>query len=262
MFSPARAIASASVRPTEGLPVLSLTCAVKTLDTPRFMGGLRRGRILGAINHRYRVATKPEIRTGPAKSNMLKRSMPISAATLTTSRFVDVPMVVAIPPTILANPIGIRVPDGDTPVLTATPISIGNISTTIGVLLIKALRKAVMNRVSSNERAGLLRHDFASMRPTGSNAPVLIRPWPTTINADTAIRARLPKPKKKSLGLITWPSDSNGKSWNPVASTTSTTRLVVSIGMLSRVNSTNATRIMIITASACMLGRASSSICL
>ena len=38
---------------------------------------------------------------------MLKASIPMSAATLTTSRLVDVPMVVAMPPRMLAKPIGI-----------------------------------------------------------------------------------------------------------------------------------------------------------
>ena len=117
---------------------------------------------------------------------MLKRSIPISAATLTTSRFVDVPMVVAMPPTMLAKPIGISVPDGDIPVLTATPISMGSINTTIGVLLINALRKAVINNVSNKDMAGLRRQDLASIRPIGSSAPVLIRPWPTIISAQTA----------------------------------------------------------------------------
>ena len=38
---------------------------------------------------------------GPRKSNMLKASIPMSAATLTTSRLVEVPMVVAMPPRII-----------------------------------------------------------------------------------------------------------------------------------------------------------------
>ena len=224
------------------------------------MGGSRFGSIFGATNHRYRTATVPAARTGRLKSNILKGSIPMSAATLTTSRFVDEPMVVAMPPMMLAKPIGINELEGAAPVLTATPISIGSISTTMGVLLINALRKAVMTMVISSDKAGLRRHNLANRRPTGSSAPVLIRPWPTTINADTAIRARLPKPAKKSLGLRTWPSDSKGKSWKPIARTTSTTRLVVSIGMFSRVNNASAITIMIITASACMFGKASSSI--
>src|SRR5665811_1366622 len=98
------------------------------------MGGERFGSILGANNHRYRIATEPATNTGPAKSNMLKRSIPMSAATFTTSRLVDVPMVVAMPPTMLAKPIGSREQEGDIPVLTVTPIMIGNINTTMGVL--------------------------------------------------------------------------------------------------------------------------------
>ena len=186
--------------------------------------------------------------------------MPMSAATLTTSRLVDVPMVVAMPPMMLAKPIGISVPDGETPERIETPINMGSINTTMGVLLMKALSVAVIRMVNNKETAGDLRHSLPRKRPTGSSAPVRIRPCPTSISPQTATRALWPNPRKKSLACSTLPSASNGNSVKPTVMTTSTTRLVVCSGMVSRVNRTRAPMINIITASACVLGSASSSI--
>ena len=116
-------------------------------------------------------------------------------------------MVVAIPPRMLAKPIGISVPVADAPVRTATPIKMGSISTTMGVLLMKALSTAVISKVRISDMPGPRRHRRARNRPTGSRAPVLIMPWPTIIRAETAIKARLPKPRKNSLGRTTPVSD-------------------------------------------------------
>ena len=57
------------------------------------------------------MATPPAMAAGRAKSNMPKRVMPRSSATLTTSRLVEVPIVVVMPPTMVANAIGISTPD-------------------------------------------------------------------------------------------------------------------------------------------------------
>ena len=73
----------------------------------------------------------------------------------------------------------VYMPEGESPVRTATPIRIGSISTTIGVLLMNALSTAVIRMVTSRERTGPLRQSLASKRPTGSSAPVWISPWPT-----------------------------------------------------------------------------------
>ncbi len=160
-----------------------------TLDWLSCMGATRAGIMRGAISQRYVMAKAAPIEAGPMKSNILNSSMPMSAATLTTSRLVDVPMVVAMPPRMLANPMGISVPVGETPARMPMPTRMGNISTTIGVLLMKALRKAVIMMVNSRESIGPLRQTLARNRPTGSSAPVRIRPSPTIISAHTAIRA-------------------------------------------------------------------------
>jgi len=103
-------------------------------------------------------------------------------------------MVVAMPPTSVAKPIGISTPEADLPVRRLTLTRIGNSSTTMGVLLTKALRVPPTTRVSNSEKAGLMRHIFASTRPTGSSAPVRTIPCPAIINAQTATSASWPNP--------------------------------------------------------------------
>ena len=84
---------------------------------------------------------------GTIKSKMPKELMPKSFAALSTSRLVDVPMVVVMPPNRVASPIGINMPDAFVFVLTATETKIGSNKTTIGVLLIKALKIAPISNV-------------------------------------------------------------------------------------------------------------------
>ena len=80
---------------------------------------------------------------------MPNRSIPMSAATATTSRLVEVPIVVPIPPTKVAKPMGNRMPEVGLWFRMAAPISMGSIKTTMGVLFIKALRKAPRISVAS-----------------------------------------------------------------------------------------------------------------
>ena len=57
-------------------------------------------------------------------------------------------MVVAMPPNKVANPTGMRISEGGILLRAATPISIGNRSTTIGVLFRKALSIAALTKVT------------------------------------------------------------------------------------------------------------------
>ena len=107
-------------------------CAWKIRFDVSAIGGLRTGIRRGATNHRYKIATNAANPTNGRKSNMAKRSIPISAATATTSRLVDVPIVVPIPPIRVANPIGSSTPEVGLLLRAAAPINIGSISTTIG----------------------------------------------------------------------------------------------------------------------------------
>ena len=118
------------------------------------MGGLRSGSSLGATNHRNTIPKLPTMTAGSAKSNMLKRSRPWSWAIATTSRLVDVPMVVAIPPTRVASPMGIRMADGANLLRTATPTSMGRSMTTMGVLLRNALSTPLATSVTRLARQG------------------------------------------------------------------------------------------------------------
>ena len=181
---------------------------------------------------------------------MPKRRMPRSAATLTTSRLVDVPMVVPMPPIRVASPMGIRMPLGELAVRRHTLMSMGSSRTTIGVLLMTADSAAATTSVTRNDRNGSLPQKRLSIRPTGSSAPVRMRPWPSTISAQTAISASWPNPEKSS----TVRKPSNGNSENPRASTASSPRLVTSRRARSRLNSASATTVVSMAASACMLG--------
>ena len=113
----------------------------------------------------------------------------MSAATETTNKFVEVPIVVHIPPTSVAKPIGINTPEGERFVRNETLTKIGNSSTTTGVLLINALSTAPSTSVNNKDNIGLMRHSFASDRPIGSSAPVRTNACPAIINAHTAISA-------------------------------------------------------------------------
>ena len=137
---------------------------------------------------------------GAAKSNMPNRSIPSDAAMLTTSRLVEVPMVVAMPPTSVAKPIGISTPAADWPVLRHTLINMGSSKTTMGVLLTKADSTAPTTSVAAKERNGMRFQAPARKRPIGSRAPVRTRPWPTIISPQTATSASWPKPKNSASG--------------------------------------------------------------
>ena len=74
-------------------------------------------------------------------------------------KLVEVPMVVAMPPTRVAKPMGIRILLGDLLVRRHTDMRIGSNSTTMGVLLIKAERTAPITKVSSNDSTGSRPHN-------------------------------------------------------------------------------------------------------
>jgi hypothetical protein len=118
------------------------------------------------------MAMQATMAAGIKKSNICILRRPMSAATDTTSRLVEVPMLVLMPPTRVAKPMGINMPEDDAPVRNDTLISIGNNNTTMGTLLTKALRKAPMMSVSNMLSAGLSFHRRARLRPSGSSAPV------------------------------------------------------------------------------------------
>ena len=96
----------------------------------------------------------------------------MSAATDTTSKLVEVPMVVALPPNKVANPMGMSTDEAGFPVRKETLIRIGRNRTTTGTLLIKALINALTTSVSSKETVGLAFHKRAMTLPAGSSAPV------------------------------------------------------------------------------------------
>ena len=119
----------------------------------------------------------------------------------TTSRFVDVPMVVAIPPSSTASPTGMRTDDGESLLRTATPMSIGSSMMTIGVVLTKELSTPAMIRVSRLARTRLRLQALASAPASGCRAPVVSMPLPSIIRAQIVISAWWPKPERKACGV-------------------------------------------------------------
>lgn len=195
---PLFSISSARVLPFAKPSSSTNRCAENTRGEVSDKSVLRTGSKRGAINHKYSIPIPAAMAVGMKKSNICRRRIPMSAATDTTSRLVEVPMVVLMPPTSVAKPIGINIPEADVFVRNETLIRIGSNSTTIGTLFTKALSIAPTISVNSSESCGLIRHRRARPRPTGSRAPVRTSPCPAIMSAVTATRASWPKPRKKS----------------------------------------------------------------
>ena len=125
---------------------------------------------------------------------MPKRSSPISAATDITSRLVDVPIAVPIPPMEVARPTGIRMPDEGTRLRKDTVIRMGSSMMTIGVLFRNALRIATLMSVASRASRGFAFQARAIARASGWSTPVVSIPLPRIISAAIVISASWPNP--------------------------------------------------------------------
>lgn len=132
----------------------------------------------------------------------------MSRATDTTSRLVEVPMVVTVPPITVARPKGMSTPEGEDLALSVTPTRIGSSMTTIGVLFTTALSAPATTMVKRSETTGAVCQTRARMRATGCSAPVVSSPFPSTMSAHTATSASWPKPAKRSDGRTGPPSPS------------------------------------------------------
>jgi hypothetical protein len=91
-------------------------------------------------------------------SNMAMSATPRSRVIPTTSRLVEVPMVVDMPPMIVARPIGSMNPDAGSCVRRAMPTRIGIMSTTIGVSLTNALMTNTATSMSNSAIFGRFDH--------------------------------------------------------------------------------------------------------
>ena len=108
--------ASDRVLPSAKLPSRMRRWAVNTRGEASISGVLALGQQARRDQpQEERCRPQPAIAAGTMKSNMPMRRSPMSAATDTTSRLVEVPMVVAVPPISVANPIGISTADGEVP---------------------------------------------------------------------------------------------------------------------------------------------------
>lgn len=160
--------------------------------------------------------------------------MPMPSATPATSRLVDEPMSVMLPPRMATKESGIR--NRLAAMLAREPIAeiTGSMMTTSGVLFMKAdsppaaISSAAM--VVSGRMAALL----ASLRVTPSTAPVWNSPWPTTSSASTEIRAGLAKPASSAWGMsASAPAPSSGANWKSSIRATTAARAVTSMLMRS-----------------------------
>jgi len=116
----------------------------------------------------------------------------------TTSRLVDVPIDVDMPPMIVARPIGIITPDTGNFARIDAPTRIGMSRTTIGVLFMNALSTAPATSVIRSASIGRVDHARPTILASGCSAPVVSSALPTIISAQIATSASLPKPAKKS----------------------------------------------------------------
>ena len=127
--------------------------------------------------------------TGGIKSNIEKSRIPVSRARPTTNKFVEVPMVVDMPPMIAAKPIGIITLETGNLVLNETPTNIGINRTMIGVLFIKALNTLAVIIVS--KRALLLTMITASVLSAFmNNTPIIVLLMPILVGV--SLRTKFP----------------------------------------------------------------------
>ena len=188
------------VLPSAKPPSLICSWELKMRGVVSAIGGVRSGSSRGATSHRNISATPPTIATGTTQSNMPNFSCPRSCAMPTTSRFVDVPIVVDMPPMIVARPIGIMTSETGNFDRSEAPTRIGIRSTTIGVLFMNALSTAPAIRVARVAMNGRDDQALPTTVASGCNAPVVSSALPTIMSVQIVIKASLPKPAKKSTG--------------------------------------------------------------
>ena len=180
---------------------------------------------------------EPAMSAGTTKSNNWIVSKPISLAIPTTRRLVEVPMVVDMPPIKVAIPIGIRILEELISAFWATAMSAGINITTIGVLLIKALKKAPKRSTPSNESLGWLTQDLDKKPISGWREPLTSMAFPMARSKQIVISASLPKLViKKTIGLIGLPLKLYGKIKNKLSIVTNISNPEVSIGIHSLEN--------------------------
>ena len=191
---------SDSVLPAAKLPSLTNSWLLNTRGVVSASGGSRSGSRGGATSQRNSIANPPTITTGSAKSNMPNSLMPMSCEIPTTSRFVEVPIVVAMPPIIVARPIGNMTSDTGNFTRIDTPTRIGRSRTTIGVLFMNALSTPPATSVTRVASSGRVDQARLTTVASGCNAPVVSSALPTIISAQIVTRASLPNPAKNCTG--------------------------------------------------------------
>jgi hypothetical protein len=195
---PVRSRTSASDFPNAKLSVFTKNIALKIRGEVSAIGGSRSGSSRGATSHRNNSPIDPTMTAGRVKSNISNLRIPMSAAMATTSRLVDVPIAVPMPPTRVARPMGINMAEEDKRLRSETVIRIGSNRITIGVLFRNALRTAQQINVPSKASLGRAAQALATMAARGCSAPVVSRPLPMIISETMVTSAEWPNPLKNS----------------------------------------------------------------
>lgn len=146
------------------------------------------------------MLAEPAITTGNANSNMCNSGMPRRADTSATSRLVDVPIVVAMPPMMVEKPMGISTSVTGICVRMQTATSTGSIIATRGVLFMNMLPAAAANMAKSKPPLGLRPQTLASARVIVCKAPVTSSALEQIRSATMVINAVLPNPARNVLG--------------------------------------------------------------
>ena len=135
---------------------------------------------------------------------------PRSAASETTSRLVDVPMVVDMPPIRIAQFTGMRVCAAGTPARVASRSRIGSVSTSTGVSLTNMLSAMQTSSENNMPSERLKFHSRPRARAAGSSAPVMTRPRPRIIRQQIAISASWLNPPNAISSPDSRPGGSSG----------------------------------------------------
>jgi len=134
---------------------------------------------------------------------MWRSKYPRSRASPHTTRFVEVPIRVTVPPRMAENESGIRYRDGASWACCASPRKTGMKITTTTVLFKNGESAATTTQSSRRRVIGVPRGAVCAQRPISSTAPVFASPSPRTSMAATVTVAGLLNPARASSAFRT-----------------------------------------------------------
>jgi hypothetical protein len=140
--------------------------------------------------------------------NMLSASKPRFCAIPWTTRLVEVPISVTVPPRIAAKLRGISTREGARPTDCETRSITGKRTATTAVLLRKGDTSAASMHSENTRRRGPPSGADCAQRPIALTTPLFSRPSPSTMMAATVTVTRLESPAMACSAVMTPPSNS------------------------------------------------------